>query len=650
MSTGKHRSTWVSSEEPRQQRRRRPRLLITATLSGLATAAVVGGTLVGFGATPALALCSDDGSCVNTASTASSVEVLPIRKDGDAVLTVDNDGAAGTAKVGVVGYLQGDEPSQVKVVETAPNTTATVAVPKGDKQTVRLTGVPAGASAVMLQVGGVDSPQVRSSWRATNGASARTARLHITPNHDRLTKAQVLAAMRAWASRTSSAMPSSEAIASLIDRVGAASGTPAHLAAAIGLGPKSLRVAWKLQAGAENVTAVRVTRDGTASDGSPLTADRPARSGSYTMKSLEAGRQYTVTVAPVIDGKAGVPITMQAAPLAADGSGAPSSAPTGSGSPSPSSSASSAPTASASGTPSTSGSPAASGSPSASSSTRPTRGTAGSSSPQPSSGGSATPSPSTSTGSSSSSGSGSGSSAVPAAPAGYTTLFSQTFDKNAALGSFTKTYPGYSGYDGGTDTSRTAGRSADRTGLWNNSTTSSVSNGVYNCHLFTQGSRPQVCALTPTPNGSYWSGQMYGRYSVRFKTDKVPGYKIAYLLWPSSDNWNDGEIDFPEGDLDGSITGSVHNVKGNPSQNAYWVDTKAGMSQWQTATIDWRPGRVTFMLGDQSWTTTDQSGIPTKPMRWALQAETQIAAQAPSTSAAGDLQIDWLAAYSYTDG
>lgn len=237
---------------------------------------------------------------------------------------------------------------------------------------------------------------------------------------------------------------------------------------------------------------------------------------------------------------------------------------------------------------------------------------------------------------------------MPAAPAGYKLLFSQDFSKSAALGSFTKAYPGYSGYDGGLDTSKGAGRPANQVGVWNNDATSSVSDGVYNCHLFTKGAQPQICALTPTPNGQYWGGQMYGRYSVRFKSDKLPGYKIAWLLWPQSDDWNQGEIDFPEGALDDSITGSVHNVRGNPGQNAYFVDTKKPMTDWQTATIDWRPGRVTFILDDQSWTTTDPSGIPTHPMRWALQAETQISSQAPSASVAGDLQIDWLAGYSYT--
>lgn len=171
--------------------------------------------------------------------------------------------------------------------------------------------------------------------------------------------------------------------------------------------------------------------------------------------------------------------------------------------------------------------------------------------------------------------------------------------------------------------------------------------GVFDCRVHTEGQRPQVCALTPAIGGRSWSGQMYGRYAVRFKTDPVPGYKIAWLLWPSSNDWSQGEIDFPEGSLNGSISGSSHDVNGNPSRNAWYVDTRTEMNRWRTATIEWKPGRITYTLDSQSWTTTDSSALPRNPMRWALQTETEISSQAPAQSAQGHVMIDWLAAYSW---
>ncbi|MGN6446092.1 glycoside hydrolase family 16 protein [Amnibacterium sp.] len=234
----------------------------------------------------------------------------------------------------------------------------------------------------------------------------------------------------------------------------------------------------------------------------------------------------------------------------------------------------------------------------------------------------------------------------PSAPAGWTPLLEQDFATPAPLGSFAAVYPGWSWYDGMTETSRETARPRGQVGVWNSATTMSVSNGMLDCHLHTAGEQPQVCALTPTPDGQQWHGQLYGRYSVRFRADAVPGFKIAWLLWPDSDQWNQGEIDFPEGSLDGPITGSSHRTDGDPADFAWFVDTGTRMQAWHTATIDWEPGRLTFLLDGQSWTTTDPLALPRVPMRWALQAETEIIDTPPARSAQGDILIDWVAAWS----
>lgn len=91
--------------------------------------------------------------------------------------------------------------------------------------------------------------------------------------------------------------------------------------------------------------------------------------------------------------------------------------------------------------------------------------------------------------------------------------------------------------------------------------------------LHTRGGTPIGAAPVPIVTKA-WQGQTYGRYSVRFRADALPGYKVAWLLWPASDSWSEGEIDFPEGGLESTMWGFNHCLN-NPTVNCYWVDTHA---------------------------------------------------------------------------
>ena len=232
---------------------------------------------------------------------------------------------------------------------------------------------------------------------------------------------------------------------------------------------------------------------------------------------------------------------------------------------------------------------------------------------------------------------------------GWDLVLSEDFTSDAGTGDFADTYPGWAGYDGARDTSRDLGRPQATQGLYDSGSTTTVEDGIVDVRVHTSGTTPQVMALTPTPDGQWWAGQQYGRYSVRFRTDTVPGYKVAWLLWPSSDDWTEGEIDFPEADLGDDISGASHEITGDPSINAFKIDTGMSTTDWHTATIEWLPGRLTFILDDESWTTTDPSAIPVNPMRWVLQTETQLEQEGPDPSASGHVYIDWVAAWSMSD-
>jgi hypothetical protein len=215
---------------------------------------------------------------------------------------------------------------------------------------------------------------------------------------------------------------------------------------------------------------------------------------------------------------------------------------------------------------------------------------------------------------------------------GWNITLSEDFTRPAALGSFEDVYTDWARYDGSTDTSGN--------GTYNSDLTASVQDGVMRKNLHTAGGTAQVMALTPPIEG-----QTFGRYAVRFRMDQVPGYKIAWLLWPSSGDWSEGEIDFPEGSVGDRAWGFTHNTTGSPSDNVFALDTQTPTTEWHTAVIEWTPDRITFQLDDKSWSTTDRTGIPTTAMDWVLQTETELEGGAPDPGVSGGVYVDWVAAW-----
>jgi hypothetical protein len=225
---------------------------------------------------------------------------------------------------------------------------------------------------------------------------------------------------------------------------------------------------------------------------------------------------------------------------------------------------------------------------------------------------------------------------------GWHQVFVDDFTKKVPLGRFPSAVAhawGDSYPDGWPDTSRN--------GVYMPSKVVSISNSVMNLRLHTENGIHMVAAPVPTIPAAPGSegGLLYGRYVVRFRADAVPGYKTAWLLWPDPKNWpEDGEIDFPEGDLSGDIGGFVHYQGGTSGSDQAAFDTDATYTRWHTATITWLPSRVTFQL-DGTTLGTVTSRIPNTPMHWVIQTETSIGAAPPASSAAANVQIDWVAVY-----
>ncbi len=217
---------------------------------------------------------------------------------------------------------------------------------------------------------------------------------------------------------------------------------------------------------------------------------------------------------------------------------------------------------------------------------------------------------------------------------GWKQVFADDFSTSVSGGSFPGPYASkWSYYDGFYDTFGTG--YYDRSAI-------SVHDGMMDLHLRTENGRPIAAAPVPMTDRG-WRGQTYGRYSVRFKSDRLPGYKAAWLLWPASNVWNEGEIDFPEGGLDENMWGFNH-CKNNPRTNCYWLDTKTSFNDWHTATIEWSPGRINYILDGKTMGTTTNS-VPTTPMNWILQTET--GGSRPASNVNGHLLIDWVTIHTW---
>jgi beta-glucanase (GH16 family) len=142
-------------------------------------------------------------------------------------------------------------------------------------------------------------------------------------------------------------------------------------------------------------------------------------------------------------------------------------------------------------------------------------------------------------------------------------------------------------------------------------------------------------------------GQLYGRYAIRFKADPVPGYKTAWLLWPDSGERHEGEIDFPEGNLTGTISAFVHPVDARGPSDKSSFSTGTSYRAWHTAVIEWSPGRVAFIFDGRKIGAVT-SRVPDRPMHWVIQTETQLSGGPPPDDASGHVYIDWAAAYART--
>ena len=182
----------------------------------------------------------------------------------------------------------------------------------------------------------------------------------------------------------------------------------------------------------------------------------------------------------------------------------------------------------------------------------------------------------------------------------------------------------------------------------------SINNGVLDFNLHNENGVNMDAVLgAKLPGSTAKGGLLGGRYVVRFRADSVYGYKFAWELWPDSgNNFVDGEIEFPSGNLNSTVKAFMHpmNFQGNFAlQSAY--HSTASYTAWHTATIDWLPQQedLKFYLDGVLMGENTGPSVPSTPMHWLLQNETSSDGTIPGPTDAGHIQVDWVAVYAPTN-
>lgn len=222
---------------------------------------------------------------------------------------------------------------------------------------------------------------------------------------------------------------------------------------------------------------------------------------------------------------------------------------------------------------------------------------------------------------------------------GWTLIVDEPFDTPLAAGLFPGPYAAnFSKYPKGwSDTARSQGK---RGGVYGGADNISVHDGMLDLWIHTEAGTHWVSAPTIVPGGvSNWTSL---RVEIRWKTDRLPHYKTAWLLWPASNVWpRDGEIDHPERNLDEAGNSAFMHRQGASSggdQDGYHVAMDP--AGWHTSVTAWEGGKVVDFILDGKSMGRPTSRVPNTPMHFVIQTETSLDGVDPADATAGHVLID----------
>jgi hypothetical protein len=125
-----------------------------------------------------------------------------------------------------------------------------------------------------------------------------------------------------------------------------------------------------------------------------------------------------------------------------------------------------------------------------------------------------------------------------------------------------------------------------------------------------------------------------GTFTVRAKATGGDGNGAAFMLWPTSNVWADGEIDFPEGNFDDAPSVFHHSMTPGEEASAEYIDTGVTWRDWHTYSMTWVPGKSVTYSVDGKVIGTVTHDVPASAHRFMFQTG--------NWGAAGHLLIDWV--------
>lgn len=196
--------------------------------------------------------------------------------------------------------------------------------------------------------------------------------------------------------------------------------------------------------------------------------------------------------------------------------------------------------------------------------------------------------------------------------------FVEDFTTDAVTGLVSRLYPqSWQPYPDGTS------------GIYAPSKTVSVHDGVMDVALGTGAG----AAGTFGSSAGAWD-HVGGSFSVRAKATGGDGNGAAFMLWPTSGTWSDGEIDFPEGNFEDSPSAFHHSMTPGKEADRVQIGTGVSWRDWHTYTVDWVPGESVTYSVDGKVLDTITHDVPTTPHRFMFQVG--------NWGDQGNLLIDWV--------
>ncbi|MGS0684678.1 hypothetical protein ACVBEQ_05955 [Nakamurella sp. GG22] len=233
--------------------------------------------------------------------------------------------------------------------------------------------------------------------------------------------------------------------------------------------------------------------------------------------------------------------------------------------------------------------------------------------------------------------------------AGWRTVFYDNFVTAVPKGQFPGAAYGttwrawHTDRDGFGDIHKIAKYDADRT--------VSVANGYLTIDLRTVAGQAYSAALMPQRSGGHVS-QSYGRWVMKWKA--VPysagaqGWGWASLLWPDSNDWADGEVDWPEiyGGTSPNVLGYNHCVAATGREP--WekcginVNTfQPWLNVWHETMVVWTPTTLEMWMDGKRYGATSGVNVPTASLHQVIQTGSA-SWTAPCATCSVKINIDFV--------